>query len=202
MAADVIWVGNGALKKEVDYSQTLDGIVEYVEMWTGNPLNVAWPNYAVGTNIAPTFGNTNLPNLVWYSADAEQGKGKALASYTAKASNRFDMARAKWSLEYAMDTLTFKPSPGHDQQPTFSVPYPAAVLTRTSYWTTPPLGAIGAGSPPAAPFSYNQPAIPGYAFHTCGVVYGWYKTDADPALTKDGWTLTERWKWIVTGSDA
>jgi hypothetical protein len=202
MPASVTWVGSGALKKESEYSKALDNITEYTETWTGNPLNVAWPNYVIGSSVVPTFGSTNLGNLVWYSADAEQGKNKALASYVARASNRFDLSKAKWSLEQTLDTLTYKPLPGHEQQSTFSRPFMTAVISKVSYSPSVPVVDFTDQYPsPAPPFSIIQSLPPYVPFHTNDVTYGWVKTSCDPSLTKDGWLLTERWKYMVVGSD-
>ena len=187
------WAGTKAALKERNYDQKLDGITEYWEVWTGKKDDVAWPAYVIGATITPTFGSITLPTLNWYSINAEAGKNKDLAMYTAKASDRFDTAKAKWSLDNAIDSVAVQVGAIHA-----SLPFVCPVVQKVSWYVTVP-AVFGIGlDTPVPPFTLpptNQPPSGVFPVGFNGV-YAWFKTNCDPSFTPEGWQLTERWRWM------
>ena len=186
MAAEVKWRGVNAERKQLDYVKSADGVVEYTEIWTGNPQNAVWPSYAIGDTITPTFGTTTLPLLAWYSITAEQGQNKALAQYTAKASNKFHDVDtgdvlAKWSLEYSQDWVTL---PGV----AVGIPVAFPIITKTTLHISPPPTGTPVWveqSPPSPPFGFYSPTITGYSF---------IKINDSVSRVSDGYSRQQQWK--------
>ena len=194
---NVTWVGpNQALMKEYTFTNTADNIVEYVETWTGNKNDAAWPTFAPG-------GTTNVGGseiLTWYSVESEYGKNKALSSLTAKASNKFNVNRAKWSMEQALESVTYRVLPDYtDNNHDFTVPFLAPVVTATLFSIGVPNLTTNTPNLADCPFTYdaNQPLS--VSFHNYSVTYGWVQTK-EPQLTSEGWQMVARWRWMVTSS--
>jgi hypothetical protein len=186
-----------AALKEANFTQSLDGITEYWEVWTGKKDDATyWPAYVAGAGCTPAVayhGVTWPGDLYWYSINAESGQNKASATYTARASNRF--SKPKWSMDFSMESVQFLS--GGSSGVLITAPYLTPVVTKTSYSVTvPAVTGLGPGTPASPPFTLPSmtapPALPSFT----GAYWGWYKTNCDPSLTTEGWQLTERWKWI------
>ena len=194
---NVTWGGpNLASMKEQTFIHTADNIIEYVETWNGNKDDTAWPNYAPG-------GTANVggsETLTWYSVESESGKNKALSSLTAKASNKFNVNRAKWSMEQALESVTYRVLPDYtDNNYDFTVPFLVPVVTATLFSIKVPNITTNIPNLSDCPFTYNanQPLF--VPFHNYSVTYGWVQTK-EPQLTSEGWQMVTRWRWMVTSS--
>ena len=202
-APNATWGGTQAVKKEVSYVNTADQITEYVEVWTGNPLDGAWPTMAVGDIIAPNLGSVNLGNLAWYSVDTGQGQNKALAKLTAKAANKFHEVdstdtKAKWHLDYGVEMV--KLVGPNLWGVILTQPYVCPVVQRTILYvnTVPTVPADGIETP-TPPFSVATPAQPPGVYYSGSIypVWNWYKTSV-VERNLDGYSLITRWQWMVT----
>lgn len=204
ITATETWVGpNVASRKERNYTRDSRGVYEYTELWTGKNDDSQWPNYANGQNIAPVFGNLNLPNCTVYSVNAQSGQRGPLASYVMKASNKFDPGLAKWSASQGQEQGTVVEQKntvvGSVTIVTFisrSIPWFVPVVEKTSYHlATPNVAGIGTyEAPPNCPFSLSPNAPPG----SLGT-WGWVKTNCDPS-PEDPWVLKEAWRFMATST--
>jgi hypothetical protein len=179
MSTQPTWGGVKAALKERNYTQSLNNITEYIEVWTGKKDDVAWPNCKVGEILCPSFGNLNLGNVVIYTVDGQSGQHGDLASFTIRASNKFDDDKAIWSVDYSLISQEISGF--------LYAKVPIPVVQKLSYHATEPTpDNIGALEAPAK-FSSLFILIPNYS---------WRKTADNPALTEQGWTRTERWSYM------
>ena len=194
---NVTWGGlNLASMKEQTFIHTADNIIEYVETWNGNKHDTAWPNYAPGGTATVEGSET----LTWYSVESESGKNKALSSLTAKASNKFNVNRAKWSMEQALESVTYRVLPDYtDTNYDFSAPFLAPVVTATLFSIEVPNLATDTPNLSDCPFTYSANQPYGVEFHNISVTYGWVQTK-EPQLTSEGWQIVIRWRWMVISS--
>lgn len=188
---NVTWAGTQADRKSSEFIAMGNGVTDYVEIWTGNPASNLWPNYAIGANCTAAVNlGVSTGNLVWYKIQVEQGNNKALGTYTATASDKFDDDNAIWTLEYEQVYVTYWDS---DTSSVKSGWFGLPILTKITKHplTDPPTATnvYSAESYPTAPFTVDFPSVP---------MTGWAatKTADNIGEDSDGFTRTQQWRTL------
>ena len=189
----------------------LDNITEYIEIWTGKKGGTGWPAYVNGD--ASGYGTTK-----WYSLSVEEGSQKGVSVYTARASDRFDSDKWKWSVNYGVENVISGISSTSFSFPfgastlkavfggtLLHKPYVCPIVSRVSFYTVAPAALAGSvGGPSGCPLTYTTPGQPGFltGIYPDNPTWGFMKSAATPVLTELGWQMNEVWQWMVISGAA
>jgi hypothetical protein len=199
--ASVTWVGTPQAIKESSSIQKLNrDIIEYSEVWKGKHDGTGWPAYVIGGTISPTIGGVGGVALKWYDISVENPVRGAVASYTARASNRFyevNPSYAEWSVD-----LDFQPSwiENSDMSSNFLVGQPV-VKKVVYYLIAPAIPASGYVETPVPPFSILTPGLaplPANWSWTFGApTYQWVRSGEGMQQQNNIFVRTTTWSRIL-----
>jgi hypothetical protein len=190
------WVGTQALKESRSIQKLNRDIIEYSEVWKGKHDGTGWPAYTINGTVTPTVGGVGGVALRWYDISVENPVRGAVASYTARASNKFDIDKAEWVVDVEFVPYLFNTGSGYAN---YFLTNPVARRTLYSL-TAPVVDSGGTLESPPIPVGIVIPSRPppptGWTYVGGEPTWRWMRNGDSVSIQAQVYSKTTTWTLI------